>query len=126
MALVNKVDLKLKVTIDESIKYQILTYCFFNNILISNSDLKFLCELSKNDDMELTKFCIELVKQDIFKSPQSARNAITKAEKKGLLIKKGNNKKTISINKDINVQTQGLVLLDYKVLGNASQVTQGV
>ena len=60
---------------------------------------------------------------NIFKSPQSARNAITKAEKKGLLSKSGNNKKTITINSNINIQTSGLVLLDYKILGNASQVT---
>jgi len=126
MALVKKVDLKLKVNIDTSIKYQILTYCFFNDILLNNSDLKFLCELAKNNNVELTKFCLDLVKQEIFKSPQSARNAITKAEKKGLLSKKGTNKKTILINPNINVQNEGLVLLDYKVLGNASQITQGV
>ena len=53
----------------------------------------------------------------IFKSSQSARNAITKAEKKNLLLKKGHNKKTISLNPDINVQPNGLVLLDYKILG---------
>ena len=126
MAIVQKVDLKLKVNIDESIKYQILTYCFFNDILVTNSDLKFLCELSKTPHIELTKFCVQLVNMNIFKSPQSARNAISKAEKKGLLSKKGNNKKTITIESSINIQTEGLVLLDYKILGNASQVTQGV
>ena len=123
MAVVKKVDLKLKVNIDESIKYQTLTYCFFNDILVTNSDLKFLCELSKTPNIELTKFCVQLVSMNIFKSPQSARNAITKAEKKGLLSKSGNNKKTITINSNINIQTSGLVLLDYKILGNASQVT---
>jgi len=117
MALVNKVDIKMKVDIDKTIQYQIMTYCFFNNIFISNSDMKFLAELSKYENVELTKFCLKLVEGDIFKSPQSARNAITKAEKKNLLNKSGNNKKTISLNKDINVQTSGLVLLDYKILG---------
>tara|TARA_R100000231_G_scaffold139338_1_gene120241 strand:+ start:772 stop:1152 length:381 start_codon:yes stop_codon:yes gene_type:complete len=126
MALVNKVDFKLKTDMDTVIKYQILSYCFFNNILVTGSDLKFLCELSKTPDIELTKFCLQLVLKNIFKSPQSARNAITKAEKKGLLIKKGNNKKTITISSDINIQTEGLVLLDYKILGNETQVTQGV
>ena len=121
MALVNKVDLKLKVNLDQSIMYQIMTYCFFKDIVITNSDLKFLMELSKRDNIELTKFCIELVNKNIFKSPQSARNAITKAAKKGLLEKKGNNKKTISINKDMDIQNSGLVLLDYKILGNESQ-----
>tara|TARA_R100000742_G_C4273376_1_gene92904 strand:+ start:13 stop:384 length:372 start_codon:yes stop_codon:yes gene_type:complete len=121
MALVNKVDLKLQVEIDASIKYQIVTYCFFNEILISNSDLKFLSELAKSGKVELTKFCNNLVKKEIFKSPQSARNAITKAEKKKLLVKNGINKKTILLNKTINVQTSGLVLLDYKILGSEAQ-----
>jgi len=121
MALVNKVDLKLQVDLDVSIKYQIVTYCFFNETLISNSDLKFLSELGKAGKIELTKFCTDLVKQNIFKSSQSARNTITKAEKKGLLTKQGVNKKTITLNKAINVQTDGLVLLDYKVLGRETQ-----
>ena len=121
MSIVNKVDLKMKVDIDLSIKYQIITYCFFNNILISNSDLKFLAELSKNRNIELTKFCLKLVEDEIFKSPQSARNAISKAERKKLIVKKGNNKKTISLEKNINVQIEGLVLLDYKILGYESQ-----
>lgn len=118
MAIVKKVDIKIQTTLDTTMKYQIMTYCFFADILISNSDLKFLMELAKSGKVELTKFCNSLVDQGIFKSPQSARNAVTKAEKKELLSKEGINKKTIVINKDINVQIDGLVLLDYKILGN--------
>lgn len=121
MALVQKVELKLQTSLDTTMKYQIMTYCFFKDVLISNSDLKFLSELAKTDKIELTKFCKSLVEKGIFKSPQSARNAITKAEKKELLFKKGINKKTIALNKDINVQTEGVVLLDYKVLGRESK-----
>ena len=121
MAIVNKVDFKLKVDLNVSIKYQIITYCFFNNILISNSDLEFLSVLAKNPNMEIAKFCVLLTNLSIFKSAQSARNAISKAEKKTLVDKKGNNKKTISLNKNINVQNEGLVLLDYKILGSESQ-----
>jgi hypothetical protein len=126
MALVNQVSLKHQVDINVSIKYQIVTYCFFNDILISNSDLKFLTELAKNKNIELTKFCTETVNNNIFKSAQSARNAITKAEKKGLLIKNGHNKKTIALNPEINVQSSGLVLLDYKILGSETKESQGV
>tara|TARA_R110001592_G_scaffold85153_8_gene251538 strand:+ start:13106 stop:13477 length:372 start_codon:yes stop_codon:yes gene_type:complete len=121
MAVVKKVDLKLKINLDKCIMYQIMSYCFFKDIIISNSDLKFLKELAKEDTIELTKFCLSLVDKDIFKSAQSARNAITKASKKDLLVKVGNNKKTISINKNMNIQNEGLVLLDYKILGNESQ-----
>jgi len=121
MTQVKKVDQKVKTTLQNTVKYQILTYCFFNDILISNSDLKFLSELGKAGKIELTKFCTDLVKENIFKSSQSARNAITKAEKKGLLSKQGINKKTITLNNAMNVQTDGLVLLDYKVLGSEAQ-----
>ena len=121
MAIVTNVDLKLRVDVNKTIKYQILTYCFFNNILISNTDLDFLSELSLISKIEISKFCDLITNKNIFKSPQYARNAISKAEKKNLLIKTGTNKKTITINKNINVQTRGLVLLNYKILGNESQ-----
>jgi len=121
MAIVNKVDLKLKININDTIKYQILTFCFFKKIIISNSDLEFLAALAKNPKIEISKFCILLTELNIFKSAQSARNAISKAEKKNLIIKKGSNKKTIVLNKTINVQKDGLVLLDYKILGSEPQ-----
>ena len=121
MAIVNKVDLKHKVGLHTSIKYQIVTYCFFNGITISKSDLEFLAILAKNPNIEISKFCNLLTGLTIFKSSQSARNAINKITKKKLILKKGNNKKTISINNIINVQTDGYVLLDYKILGSESK-----
>lgn len=117
MAIVNKVDQKAKVGIDTTIQYQIVTYCFFNNIQISNSDLKCLAELAKQGEVELTLFCNNVTDLGIFRSPQSARNAITKASKKKLVVKDGKNKKKIYLNKILNVQTSGNVLLDYKILG---------
>ena len=117
MALVNKVDKKVKMSKDEVIKYQILTYCFLNNLLISNSDLNCLCELAKEGEVELTSFCSLISDKKIFKSSQSCRNALAKAEKKNLIIKKGSNKKTIVINPDMNIQTEGTILLDSKILG---------
>jgi hypothetical protein len=118
MAIVNRVELKMRVGLNETIKYQILTFCFFKNILISNSDLKFLAALAKNPNIEISKFCILLTELNVFKSSQSARNAISKAEKKGLIVKKNGLKKTITLNADLNVQSTGVVLLDYKILGN--------
>ena len=115
MALVNKVDKKVKMSKDEVIKYQILTYCFLNDIQISNSDLECLCELAKCGTKELTLFCENISKKEIFKSAQSCRNALTKAEKKKLIIKNGSNKKTISLN--MKIETEGSILLDIKILG---------
>ena len=116
MAIVNKVDKKVKMSKDKVIKYQILTYCFFNDVQISLSDLNCLLELSKFESVELTKFCEHISRQGIFKSSQSCRNALSKAEKKNLIVKEGKNKKVIKINLDMNIQTEDIILLDYKIL----------
>jgi len=121
MAIVNKVDKKVKMSRDDIIKYQILTHCFLNDVQISNSDLECLAELAKEGRKELTAFCKLISSKGIFKSTQSARNAITKSEKKKLIVKNGSNKKTIYLNSNMNIQTEGTILLDYKILGFETQ-----
>mgnify|MGYP003117171432 CR=1 FL=1 len=116
MAIVNKVDKKVKMSKDQVIKYQILTYCFLNDIQISLSDLNCLLELAKIKSIELTEFCQLISDKGIFKSAQSCRNALSKSEKKGLINKEGKNKKIISLNLDMNIQTDDTILLDFKIL----------
>jgi hypothetical protein len=120
MALVNKVEKKIKTTRESVIKYQILTYCFFNGVQISQSDLDCLTELALNKDIELTKFCDLITEKEIFKSAQSARNAVTKAAKKLLISKTGKNKKTIRLSEKMEIQEDGTIFLDFKILGNES------
>ncbi len=124
MAIVKRVDQKLKVDISQSVKYQILTYCFFNDIHINDSDLDLLAELSMHDNMQISEFCRLVTKMGIFKSEQSARNAINKAGKKNLLVKEGTNKKLIHVNKAMNIQSKGVVLLDIKILGSETKEIQ--
>jgi len=114
MALVKRIEHKAKVSRGTLIKYQILTHCFFNNVQISEADLDSLALLAEAGEQELTEFCLNVSDRLIFKSPQSARNAITKAEKKRLVIKEGTNRKTIRLNPDIQIQCDGNVLLEYK------------
>ena len=121
MAIVNRVEQKVKVSLLEVIKYQILTYCLFNNIHINTSELDLLAELSKNPGIDLPAFCKSITEKEIFRSQQSARNAINKVHKKNLLAKEGNNKKNINVNKDLNIQSEGLVLLDIKILGSETK-----
>jgi hypothetical protein len=120
MALVNKVEKKVRTNKESVIKYQILTYCFFNNIQISSSDLDCLAELAQNKDIELTKFCDLITEKQIFKSSQSARNAVTKASKKLLISKTGKNKKTIRLSDKMEGLEEGIICLDFKILGNES------
>jgi|TARA_R110000787_G_scaffold61225_4_gene138753 hypothetical protein len=116
MALVNKIEKKIKMSKDEVIKYQFLTHCFLNDIQISASDLQCLHALSVMGKVELTKFCETIALTGIFKSSQSCRNALSKAEKKGLVVKDGENKKKIFINPKMEIEIEGIILLDYKIL----------
>jgi hypothetical protein len=114
MAVVNKVNKKIKVTLEKVIKYQIVTYCFMNGIQISASDLNCLAELAKLKVASLTDFCSVISEKGIFKSSQSCRNALQKAKKKQLVVK--NNKK-IMLNPDMKIQSEGYIFLDFKILG---------
>lgn len=126
MAIVKRVEEKRKVSLSDTIRYQIMTYCFFNDVQISNSDLECLTALAKCGDINLSEFCKLMEANGIFKSAQSARNAVTKACKKDLIVKNTDGKKTISVNTDLNIQTSGLVLLDFKILGSEPEKLQEV
>jgi hypothetical protein len=126
MAIVNQVQKKVKMPKWDVVKFQILTHCYVNHITVSESDLNCLTLLSFNQPIELTHFCYDASAEEewIFKTPQTVRNCINKAEKNKLVIKDGDNKKMIMLNPDLKIQTQGTVLLDYKFLGYESQESQ--
>jgi len=118
MALVNQVQKRVVMSIQDIIKFQILTHCYLNRITVSNSDIECLTLLSLIEPIELTHFCYDASEEhNIFKSSQTVRNSINKCEKHNLIIKDPNNKKLISINPDMKIQTKGDILLDYKFLG---------
>lgn len=119
MALVNQVQKRVKMPKWDVVKFQILTHCYINRITMSESDLDCLTLLSFNQPIELTSFCYDASSEEewIFKSPQTVRNCINKAEKNQLVIKHKDNKKLISLNPDLKIQFEGTILLDYKFLG---------
>lgn len=123
MALVNQVQKRVRMPKWDIVKFQIMTYCFINRISINESDLNCLTLLSFNEPIQLTDFCYDASSEEgwIFKSPQTVRNAINKAEKQELVVKDTKNKKMISLNPSIKIQTEGTVLLDYKFLSHDSQ-----
>ena len=120
MALVNQVQKKVRMPKWDIVKFQILTHCYIKRITMSDSDLDCLTLLSFNQPIELSNFCLDASSEEdwIFKSPQTVRNSINKAEKNGLVTKDPNNKKLIILNSNIKIQTTGTILLDYKFLGN--------
>jgi hypothetical protein len=123
MALVNQVQKRIRMPKWDVVKFQILTHCYINRITVSESDLNCLTLLSFNQPIELTHFCYDASSEEdwIFKSPQTVRNCINKAEKSGLVVKDSENKKQILLNPNLQIQTEGTLLLDYKILGNDTE-----
>ena len=118
MALVNQVQKRVVMSVEDIIKFQILTHCYLNRIMVSDSDINCLTLLSQIGPIELTHFCYDASEEyKIFKSSQTVRNCINKCEKYNLIIKNSNNKKIIAINDNMKIQTHGDILLDYKFLG---------
>jgi hypothetical protein len=126
MALVNQVQKRVKMPKWDIVKFQILTHCYINRITVSESDLNCLTLLSFNEPVELTHFCYDASSEEdwIFKSSQTVRNSINKAEKNGLVVKDAENKKLIMLNPNLKIQVKGTVLLDYKFLGDDTQESQ--
>ena len=120
MAIVNQVDKRVRMSAWQIVKYQILTHCYLYNIQVSEADLNCLTFLAIEGDQELTSFCNKAHDKQIFSSPQSVRNCLTKSEKKGLIKKEGKNKKKIFINPELKVHSRGNILLDFKFLSVAS------
>lgn len=127
MALVNQVQKRVRMPKWDIVKFQILTHCYINRIAVSESDLNCLTLLSFNQPIELTHFCYDASAEEdwIFKSPQTVRNCINKAEKNKLIVKDAANKKVIMLNPALQIQTSGTVLLDYKFLGNDPEESTG-
>jgi len=120
MALVTQVEKRVKMSKWDAVKFQILTHCYINRIAMSESDLDCLTLLSFNQPIGLNDFCYDASSEEswIFKSPQTVRNSINKAEKNKLVIK---SKKQISLNPELKIQVEGTLLLDYKFLGHDTQ-----
>lgn len=118
MALVNQVQKRVVMSKKDVIKFQILTHCYINRVAMSESDLECLTLLSTLEPIELSHFCYEASDEHkIFKSEQTVRNCINKCEKNNLVSKDPENKKVISLNPELKIQTEGDVLLDFKFLG---------
>ena len=116
MAIVNQVRKNVKMDLWNIVKFQLAVHCHLKELNVSDLDLNCITFLALSGETELTDFCERATKNKIFSSPQSVRNAITKAEKRSLLVKNGKNKKTIQINPVLNIQIEGNILLDYKIL----------
>lgn len=129
MAVVKKVQKVGHMDLWDIVKFQVHLHCHLNKINISESDLESLTLLAINGESELSAFCNAACEPDerdrdldlphereIFKTPQSVRNSINKLENMNLIQKKGKSKKKISINPELQIQSEGNIFVEVKFL----------
>lgn len=114
MSLVNLIQKKARMSVPEIIRFQLMLHCYLKDLPVSGADLDCFAALATQGEVELTEFCIDVSVSGIFKSPQSVRNCIARAEKLGIVTKSGKGRKKILINPDLQVQTKGDIVLDLK------------
>lgn len=114
MAKVNQVRKTVRMDLWNIVRFQIATHCILKQLNVSDLDLNCLTFLALGGEQPLTEFCEAATENKIFGSSQSVRSAVTKAEKKNLVVKNGGYNKLIKINPDLKVQINGNILLDFK------------
>jgi hypothetical protein len=124
MAVVNQVRKTVRMDLWNIVKFQIATHCILKDLNVSDLDLNCLTFLAIGGEQPLTEFCDAATKNKIFGSSQSVRSAITKAERKDLVHKKGGYNKLVSISPDLKIQTTGNILLDYKFVRVDSEASK--
>lgn len=121
MAKVNLVDKRAKLDLWDIVKYQFITHCYLNKIVLSDSELDCLTLLAVNGEYDLAEFCDHASTDKIFKTTQSVRNCIVKMDKAGFINKTGKSKKKIFINPDLKIQAEGNIMLDFKFVHLGTQ-----
>ncbi len=110
----SQVEKKVRMNQWDIVRFQLIVYCYTHRIHLSDHDLSCLALLAITGEQTLENFCNLTRNRGIFSSNQSARNSLSKAEKKKLIVKRGINKKKIYLNPALEIQTSGNTLLNYK------------
>ena len=133
MAKVNVVNKQVRMDLNDIIRYQLITHCYINRIVLSELDYECLTNLGLLGESELTEFCTMMADKRLNEklktwkpsmpnekkpvpSPQTIRNVLIKVEKEGLIQKDGKGRKKISIHPDLKIQTSGNRLLNHKIV----------
>lgn len=135
---INKLTRKVRLDSKQTaIKYQLITeLVFLRKQSVIDSDLTYLTLLIEWGPTPLKDFCNKVVNylygkdsiNNVEKHPhriQAVRNRVGMLEKRGLIIKDGKGKKTISFTPAIKIETEGNILLEYNFLYIETKESKG-
>lgn len=115
MAKFNVMNKNMMVGYADILRIQLSIYCLIHKINLSNNEMNCLLVLLTKGSVNMSSFCKLIADSKIFKSSQSVRNFLTKAEQIGLVKKDGKMKKNVMFNNDIKILISGNILLKYNI-----------
>ena len=121
MAQVNLVNKQVQMNLAEIIKFQLITHCYIHLGVLGEAELTEFCNLMAkkriDDKLKTWKPSTDNPKERRPEaSPQTIRNVLIKVEKEKLLFKEGKGRKKITLSPELNIQTTGNILLNYKLV----------
>lgn len=104
----------------EVVEWQIMHYCFVQDVPINRTELKLLALLGAISDpankVRVTAFCEKAVDKKILMSTQAVNTAMHKLYRTGLFIKEGGGKKFIYLNPKLNILSKGNFVINLMVI----------
>lgn len=108
-------DKLISMTLHDIVRFQISNYCFMEDVKISPNELTTLAYLSIWGEINFSDFCLQVRDEGIYGNPQTVRNFILKCIKSGLVLRKGKGLKTIVLQENIEVLSEGNIVINMKV-----------
>jgi hypothetical protein len=115
MAKAKVINQQIPLSINDIIRFQINLYCFINKYRLSPAQIDCLALLGMYQPINISDFCEQVVNKEVFTVSQTARNFIIKSVKDNIVVRSGLGDKLISLNPDLNILTEGTLLLNLKV-----------
>jgi hypothetical protein len=122
---VHKIDKKIRVSVLDMIKYQLITELIFvKKEQVIPSDIELLALVGLWGPMGLSEFCMNAAKhlnpeskpEEFSLRAQNIRNKLVKLERRGMVIKSDMARKKIMLSPNLNITTSGNLLLNFNIL----------
>lgn len=111
-----KVEKTVRLNRFEIVKYQLIHHCFMNRIKLTDTELNCLALLGEIGSIRLTEFAKRAVEKEFLGNSVSVTNCLSKIRRSNLFIEKGVGKKVIFLNPDLNIKSEGTLVIELKLI----------
>jgi hypothetical protein len=105
---------KVMLDLRKIVEMQIHLHFLMQGRILSPRLCTCLAIIAEKGEMQLTDVCNEAYDEEIYENPMSARCALNKAVKEGILVKgSAGHRKTLALSGEVEVVSKGNIMLTY-------------